>query len=251
MKKKISIIGCLLSLCLLLLCPIAVLADGSQIYDYAGILSDSDISRLSEEIDRAETYTGWHICVGTTDDAGGLSTMAYADRLYEECYGINTDGISLVIDLDNRQYYISTSGAATDAINRSTEKILDAGESAISAGNYYGCLSNMLSTAVQLEVESHPHLSFGKFLVALVLGLLGMFIPFGAVKKSYTAAAHAYVYDRHANSRVSIARRADDFVREVVTKRRIDRDRGSSGGGGGGTHVSSGGGTHGGGGRSF
>ena len=48
--------------------------------------------------------------------------------LYDELFGINTDGIALLIDMQNRRVHVSTSGAAISAIrDRDIEAIIDAG----------------------------------------------------------------------------------------------------------------------------
>ncbi len=238
------------SLLVSVLATTRIYAATQAVYDAAGVLDDDEINDLTSQAQDATEVTGWNIVLGTTDDAGGRTTMAYADDLYDETFGINTDGIAIVIDLDNRNYYISTSGNAINTINGDRiERVLDAGYEDMLDGYYADALSAMLKKAVKYKVDENPHLAAGDFVLASIIAAGVFFAVVGITAGRYHLKWGTYSYDYHKEGKVQVTSKEDKFVNEVVTHHRIHTE--SSGGGGGGTHMSSGGGVHGGGGRSF
>lgn len=229
-----------------------IYAAAAPVYDGAKVLSDSEISDLTKQSEDAAETTGWNVILATTDDAQGKTTMAYADDLYDVTFGINTDGIAIVIDLDNRSYYISTSGSAINTVSGDrVERVLDAGYEDMKDGYYADALSAMLKKAVSYKVNEKPHFSTGDFVLASVLAAGVFFTVIGITAGRYRLKWGTYSYDYHKEGKVQVTRKEDRFVNEVVTHHRIHTESSGGGGGGGGTHVSSSGGTHGGGGRSF
>ncbi len=238
------------SLLVSILASTRIYGAAQAVYDEADVLAAYEISDLTSQAEEATEVTGWNIVLGTTDDAGGRTTMAYADDLYDETFGINTDGIAIVIDLDNRNYYISTSGNAINTINGDRiERVLDAGYSDVLDGYYADALSAMLKKAVQYKVNEKPHFSPGDFVLASIVAAGVFFAVVGITAGRYRLKWGTYSYDYHKEGKVQVTSKEDKFVNQVVTHHRIRTE--SSGGGGGGTHMSSGGGIHGGGGRSF
>lgn len=92
-------------------------ADIQRVYDQADLLSDIEIAQLEEQIQALRNELTLDIVIVTTSDSGGKSTRAYADDFYDyNGFGTGSeyDGILLLIDMDNRETYISTTGAAID-----------------------------------------------------------------------------------------------------------------------------------------
>ncbi|MBQ6441418.1 MAG: TPM domain-containing protein [Lachnospiraceae bacterium] len=255
-KRKIQLRMMLLAVLLLaasllvsIFATTKIYAAASLVSDDADVLEDYEISDLSDQAEEATAETGWNVILATTDDAGGRTTMEYADDLYDQTYGINTDGIAIVIDLDNRNYYISTSGSALNTINGDkVERVLDAGYDDVLNGYYADALSAMLKKAVKYKENEKPHLSSGDFVLAGLLAAGVFFAVVGITAGRYRLKWGTYSYDYHKEGKVKVTQKEDKFVNEVVTHHRIQTE---SSGGGGGTHMSSGGGIHGGGGRSF
>ncbi len=245
----LAILLLIASLLVSILATTKIYAASTTVYDEADVLEDYEISDLTTQAEDASEVTGWNIILATTDDTGGRTTMAYADDIYDEAFGINTDGISIVVDLDNRNYYISTSGNAINTISGDRiERVLDAGYEDVKDGYYADALSAMLKKAVQYKVNEKPHLSSGDFVLASVIAAGVFFAVVGITAGRYHLKWGTYSYDYHKEGKVQVTSKEDQFVNEVVTHHRIHTE---SSGGGGGTHMSSGGGMHGGGGRSF
>ena len=226
-----------------------IYAAAPVVADDADVLEDDEINDLADQAEGAAAETGWNIILATTDDAGGRTTMEYADDLYDQTFGINTDGIGIVIDLDNRNCYISTSGSAINTIyGDRIERVLDAGYDDLVDGYYADALSAMLKKSVAYKANEKPHLGAGDFALAGILAAAVFFLTVGITAGRYHLKWGTYSYDYHKEGKVKVTQKEDRFVNEVVTHHRIQTE---SSGGGGGTHMSSGGGIHGGGGRSF
>ena len=246
----------------------------AEVFDYAMLLSESEIADLEMQIADMKEKTDWDIFAVTTDYAEGKSTMAYADDFYDEYTAEDSDGILVLIDMDNREIYISTCGEAirylTDA---RIERVLDDGYYYVSNGDYASCLSAMLSTAeyyydaginenqYNYDVETGAVSEYRVltwmevvplFFLAVIVGLA---IFFG-VKRSYKMKGGRYDYPYMKYGKLDITAHEDRFIRQHTTHHRIQTD--SHGGGGGrsssgrsSTHRSSSGRSHGGGGRKF
>ena len=245
----------------------------NYVFDYAGLLSLEDLYELETQIADMKEKTSWDIFAVTTDDAEGKSAMAYADDFYDERTAEDSDGILVLIDMDNREIYVSTCGKAirylTDA---RIDRVLDDGFYYVSEGEYASCLSAMLSTTeyyfdagIQQNqynydtetgaVSEYRALTWMEvvpvFFLAVVVGLA---IFFG-VKKSYSMKGGRYEYPYMKYGKLDLTSHQDQFLRAHTTHHRIQTDSGSSGGrsssGRSSTHRSSSGRSHGGGGRKF
>ena len=240
--------------------------------DEAGLLSDDEVVRLEEQIIAFVEKTGWNIGAVTIDDALGLSTAQYADSCYNEWAGVDTDGFLLLIDMENREIYISTSGIAIRYLyDTRIEDILDEGYYYISNGEYANCLEAMIRTAEHYYEEGIPQdqynydvetgaiseyrvLTLTEIVISLVIAALaGLGIYFG-VSKSYSLKCDKYDYPIAKYGRVNLISKEDHFIRKHITQQRIQKDTNSGGSSSGGHRSSvhsSGGGSHGGGGRKF
>ena len=72
--------------CLMLSVGAAVSAQaaGRQVYDDAGLFSDSEISELTEAANVAEEETGWDLMLLTVNDSSVGSTQSYAEEKFNE-----------------------------------------------------------------------------------------------------------------------------------------------------------------------
>lgn len=219
--------------------------------DAADLLTDAEESALLEQIEELENATGWMIFVLTTADAGGRSSQAYADD-YVDTHAFEQDGVCYLIDMDNREVAISTTGKAISVINdNAVEDILDAGYGRLSSENYSGCFRNMMEETLDCYKSSLPGLSVIDIVVALIAALAAGGITGGVIIGSYRLKFDSYYYDYKKNSRVHLVEKEDRLVNEFVTHHHIERSSSGSSGSGSTTHKSSGGGTHGGGSRKF
>ncbi len=230
------------------------------IYDDAGLLSDEEEEALSSEIQTIEAEKTYHVLVVTTEDTQGKDTAAYADDFFEEHNGDGTagSGILFLIDMQNRQVYISTGGetvirAFTD---KKIDMMLDRIYEAVSAGEYYqSCEVFLEEVSSCVPVEEGKETSDGIPVWVLLLGsiVIGRVIVFFMTRRrggKVVAGVNNY-FDAGAAREII---HEDRYMNRVITKRKIEKhndDDGPKKMGGSSVHRSSGGTTHGGGGRGF
>lgn len=112
MKKLFSILILLVFVSTLLL---PVLAVGPYVSDNAGILTSACVQVLEEECLSFRDEYGMELAYLTVDSLGGRSAMNYADDYFERHYG--SDGILFLIAWAEREWYISTTGAAIQVLS--------------------------------------------------------------------------------------------------------------------------------------
>ena len=245
----------------------------SYVYDYAGLLSYDEISELDRQITDMREKTDWDIFAVTTYDTDGKSSVAFADDFYDACTTEDSDGILVLIDMDNREIYISTSGKAIRYLTDSRiERVLDEGFYYVSDGEYASCLSAMLSTAEYFydsgipqdqynydvetgAVSEYRTLTWMEVVPVLFLALGVGLVIYIVVVKSYSMKGGRYDYPYMKYGKLNLIDQEDHFIRQNVTHQRIQTNTGGrSGGHSSGrssTHRSSSGRSHGGGGRRF
>jgi len=140
----------MLSMSLFGVVSIPVLADDTYtgVYDNTGLLTEEEKEELSTEIETLERQKGYHILVVITEDLQGKDATAYADDFFEEYNGDGTSGagILLLMDMENGDIIISTSGEAvietfTDA---RIDELLDGVYGEAVNGNFYGGCQSFL-----------------------------------------------------------------------------------------------------------
>lgn len=278
-----------LLLCLMILTIVGVACGfdsaAQKVYDDADLLSDTEEETL-KEFTAAAQRAEQDLIVVTTADSLGKSAMAYADDFYDE-HGFgyektNGSGVLFLIDMDNREIYISTAGTAIEQYtDMEIDRTLDRLMAPMADGDYYGACTEFIQAAEEcltggdtaqnghydadtdrfVEKEQiplwkqalAPQRLFANFMVALVISAVAVFFIGRKRKTKMSVGNHTYL----KNGRVSYRERSDRFTHTTVVTRHIPKDNIGSGGGhssGGGfssSHVSSGGHSHGGGGRSF
>ena len=88
-------------------------ADTPYVYDQGNLFSYSEADEISEKIESLTDSCDMTFAVVTTLDAEGKSAQEYADDFYDEHgLGVGDDysGMLYLIDLDNGELYLSTSG---------------------------------------------------------------------------------------------------------------------------------------------
>lgn len=276
MKK----LNCKMGLLLLFLCiflpGILALAEEEQIFDQAELLDSRQIQQIREQTDLLREKHQMNFVIVTTNDAMGKDTEDYADDFYMD-HGFydngKAGGLTLLIDMDNRQVWISTAG---DMIYYLTDdriqEVIDRGYEQLKNGEYAACFLNMLEGAADYVEEGIPSDLYirdtetGKIVkyrsilpweaaLAVAIALAAAAGAAVWVVGSYRMKWGTYKYPYESKSSMKLYVKNDRFVNQVVTTRHIPRNPPPSGGGGGGsvssTHSSSGGGTFGGGGRGF
>lgn len=290
--KRWLMVLMVLAAAMTLLCGYSSLDE--KIFDGADLLDARQEQSLQEEITQLAGDLSLDIIIVTTDDAGGKDAQDYADDFYDEhAFGYEQahgSGILFLIDMDNREYYISTAGQAIAMYtDREIDIMLDDEiRSYMLDGDFYGACEEFLrcvkvygtnsdvaengywdsssDTFVQYsEAELRANaraarlkkvLSLGGILsrlgISLIIGAVGVGIM--AIRVRHNSAPGGRVYMKPGSEH--IRERRDFKVNTTVTTRHIEKNHGNSGGGGGGSsfsssHSSGGGHSHGGGGRGF
>lgn len=216
--------------------------------DAAMLFDEEENKEISGKLKQLAEDTGCAFAVVTTDDAQGRSSMNYADDYYDALYD-DADGVLYLIDMDNRNIWISTSGSMirknSDA---DIDAVIDAGYDELRAGKYGSCILKMLKK--QRKVLGLRSLEWYEALIAAVLGVLAAVLTGGIIVGKYKLKFDKYQYSYNDNGALKLTVREDRLVNQIVTHRKIVKNTGSSGGHSS-THTSSSGNTHGGGGRSF
>jgi uncharacterized protein len=271
-KSKFTVLACVFLLLLLLAQPVH--AEKDLVVDLADVFSGSEIAQLADEARRLGESYNMDIVIVTTDDARGKTARAFADDFFDEHgYGVGDDysGILFLIDYDNREAYVSTSGMAIRYLtDQRIELVLDAViDGGLADGNPFGAANAFLTATagfLQAGIPSDQHTVDERFnTLTPAEGVIG-FIASGAVflfsffttRRQYRGKDQKAVFEFRRNSIANLGIVQDQLVKSFVTSRirptqPVNRTgSGSSMGGGRSTvHRSSGGRTHGGGGRKF
>ncbi len=246
----------------------------------AKIFDDYDYLTSYEEgviLDKAKDYaqiTGFNIIFVISDDIGSDKSdngvMAYADDVYDETCGINTDGILLLINNDTKYDWISTSGACINYYSDyRIELLFDAIYDDIVDG-YYGdaCLgfvnaalkhynAGKANNQVGLDFGGSTHIELDLDVVVTAIFPIGVMTLIVSIIL-YNCLASPYKLKKATTNRyvmqnsLRLSCNVDESKGYVTTRTYSPRSSGSSGRSGGGrssTHRSRSGGRHGGGGR--
>lgn len=250
-------------------------AGGALVDDRADLLTASEEDQLQSSAKTLADSTGYDYFVVTTDDAGGKEARDYAEDYYMD-HKTTLDGVIYLIDMDNREVYIATSGIMRYYLDDERwNQALDDAYNYVVDGEYAKAFSAMLSDTEQYlkagirdktytvdentgkvtyyETPKEYSLELYEILGSLLLGLLAAALIFGITVGKYKMKIGNYSYSYRDNSQLKLHRRTDTLVNKVVTHRRIPKEDSSSGGGGHSStvHTGSGGNSFGGGGRKF
>ena len=239
-----------------------------HVVDQADILTSQEEQAIGNRIEEMSEKWKQDFVVVTTYDAEGKDSEEYADDYYDD-HGYQENGILYLVDLDNSNVWISTSGSMIRFLTDSRiDRVIDAGYSQLKSQNYgegflamldqtdtymeAGILDNQYTYDVETgKVNRHYGLTAGEIIVALLVGLACGGIFFGVINARYKMRTGTYTYPFREKGKIQLIRRDDIFVNQTVTRRRIERNPPSGGGGRSSVHTSGSGRSHGGGGRSL
>ena len=280
MKKLISV---LLILLLLLSLPLSALATESEapwVVDNAGLLTAEEQSALMNKIQTLRDELELEIVIVTTYGTGSKNVQVYADDFYDQNgygYGKTDSGILLLLDMEAREWYMSTCGEAIYIFTDYGLSLLgDELVRWLSQAMYYegfdlwvDSLSSYVDAYrngtpvdgyVQPDDYESPNgdeivyydepLFKHPFLVALIVGLVSALITvIVMVSKMNTAKLQTNAGNYLKKGSFRMHRHTDQFLYSQVTKRSKPKESTSSGGSS--VHRSSGGVSHGGRGGKF
>lgn len=263
MKKQLS--GILFAVLLCLLAVFPSFASGPRVVDEANLLTSSEEADLTAKLDEISERQKLDVVVVTVNTLDGKTPQAFADDYYDYNdygFGAGNDGILLLVSMEDRDWYITTTGfgitAFTDAgIDYISEQFL----SYLSDGDYAEAFEvyadqcdkfvTQANTGEPYDVDNLPHepLSVIWIPISLLVGLIIALISVGVMKGQLKTvrrepAANSYVVDGSMN----VTENRDFFLYRNVTRRLKPKDDDK---GGSSTHTSSSGTSHGGGGGKF
>ena len=253
----------IISSCLLTPLPVAATLDTSlKVYDGAGLFNAEQIATLSKTAQEISKQQQIDLVIVTVNSTEGKSAMAYADDFYDYNgfgYGPNASGLLLLIDMEERILWITTTGEAIDLFNDSAiDTVLDAVYDSASSGNFYNAGRTFLSQADShisserlAQLPLHKRFSvIERLLFSILIGFgvaaLVMFVMVKRHRRSLALppAAHTYLQD----GREQFTKKEDVFINTRTSSVPIPS---KTSGGGTSTHRGSSGTRHGGGGRKF
>ncbi len=260
-------------------------ASETRVFDGAGLFSRSEIEELEAAIAETRDEAGFDAAVMTTDDAEGKSARMYAADRYDELglgEGSDHSGVMYLIDMDNREIYLLTTGKAIRILTDDRiDAVLDAAYEEVSNGDYAASAETALENVVYYakkgvvsgqynydeetgRISVYRSVSVIEFLTALIISAVVAGGAAMAVKREYNMevtpsqlANYNMAYRESSDFRV--ANHADHLLGTFVTTMLIANAVSNAGHGGhsGGssgrstTFHGSSGRSHGGGGRKF
>lgn len=247
--------------------------DMDKVYDFADLLTPDEENILYQKVIDYIDKTNYDLVLVTTLDNPKTSAREYADDFFDYNYfGKNEtyDGVVILIDLDTRELYVSTSGYAIKMYNNiKIDNILDSGYEYITEEKYYDTFNSMIISLTKNYSTTYPddnsdlvinefgeayyikHIPYSLVIIlAGIITLIVSLVLYFLTRLKITKADTISYLKSH-----EIKQKEDNFVNSIVTHtiRSSSSSSGSSSSRGGGSsfHTSSSGRSHGGGGRKF
>ena len=269
MKKKIVMVMFTLLFCMVTTFPALAASDMPRLVDNADLLSNTEESALLEKLDEISERQQMDVVVVTTQTIDGKSPGEYADNFYDYNgygFGNEADGILLLINMEDRDWYITTTGYGITAItDAGREYISEQFLSDLGEGKYADAFTTyadlcdefitQAKTGSPYDVGNLPKKPFDfgmHFIIAFAIGLVAAVVATNIMKAKlktvrFQSAAREYVRSGSMN----VNEQKDLFLYTHVDRHRKPEPEENNATGGSSTHISSSGRTHGGGGGKF
>ncbi len=273
MKKKLFPV--IFALLLLAIPAFPAFAESNvlRLLDEDDLLTDDEETELMDKLDEISERQQVDIVVAVVHTLDGSTPMEYADDYYDYNgygFGAGKDGILFLISMEERDWYISTTGFGITAVtDAGREYMAEQFLGDLSDGEYAAAFTTFAElcddfitqarTGEPYDVDHLPEEPFGilgnlviSFLIAFLISLIATGIMRGKLK-SVRSQTSADSYLKEGSMRLT--RKDDLFLYSHVDRREKPKENnsGSTGAPSGGsrTHTSSSGETHGGGGGKF
>ena len=262
MKKKILIL--LFVLIFVFPFSLCVQAESvpSRLIDNADLLTQSEEAALLSTLNEISERQKLDIVVLTVESLNGKSPRKYADDYYDY-NGYAFDGVLLLVAMESRDVYISTSGYGINAFtDAGITRIINIIEDDLGEADYIGAFHTFASLCDDYvtKAKSGTPYDTGNFpksdydflkslLISLVIGLVIALIVTGIMASKLKSVRFRYgASDYMKKDSFALTNSRDIYLYRNVT-RRLKPQNDSSGGSS--THRSSSGRSHGGGGGKF
>jgi len=212
------------------------------IEDDADLLSEDEEEDLSEEM---KYITAYGNVAFKSIDSNSSTAKKYAEDYYYSNFR-NDSGAVFLIDMDNRQLIISSSGEMYKTLTvAKTNTITDNTYRYASRGDYYGCAAEVfreINALLQGQTIAQPMKYISNAILALIIAMLIFFI---VVNRSVSLKRRSMDSIMEGTAKAFIAAGAASAIYRRETKKYSPVSRGGGGGfsgGGGGGGFSGGGG---------
>lgn len=249
-NQIIVLLTIVVSMCLM--CGISVSAEeySAVICDDYDVLTNEQEGELTQYLYNKSKEANVNIAVVITNEISQSGVMDYADVYEENLFGIDSNSILYLINMNDGYDWLSCSGTAIDYYPQSTIDYILQNTSGIYLMNensmdFYGAIQQYGNLVV--SEQNLPMSTFGKVAISFVVGLIISVIVCLIIASGYKfhATTDSSVYTNNVNGGgINFIQRKDTFMRTYTTK--VARSENNSSGTH--THTSSGGGTHSGGG---
>lgn len=220
--------------------------------DNANLYTDEQEQTLMQEQQELCDYTGWNIAVITTDidfPTDGSKAIDYAESRYKEIYGsYSASGILYLIDTGYRQFAIGgdpdvnyfNDARVQNMIKRCNEKYY-AYDDMGNVETYFECVREVYDKGYFTDSESSSS-SIGIAVIAgLIGGIAAAAIGIGIVISRYKFHSKTSAANYIRSGGVEMYRKNDIYLRETVTRTKIESSSGGSHGSSGGHSMGGGG----------
>lgn len=237
-KKLICIVLCLL-MCAVLILPVS--AKSSQVLDIAAVMTNEEAISLADQLPDC----GLDVVILTVPNLMGSTAEEFADDFYDN-NGYGENGVLFLLDMGSRQWHISTSGTAIEALSdRDLMKIEESVIPYFSEGRFYDGFCRFLDILpdyLSNDADSGINILLSLLIGAAVAGIAVLVMRGTMNTKKPQHSAEGYTVDNSYHLRQHL----DLFLYSNITKRARPKENSSSS-----THRSSSGRSHGGRGGSF
>lgn len=270
MFKRATVVFLLCALMVFAYLPMALAYQSANVEDRLNLLTEEQVQELQPRIENTSLQHNLDLAVVITDDTGGKSSRDFADDYYDSNgFGIGEDysGLLLLINMKDREVWISTTGRAIDIFTDARiNGMVDAITGFLSDGNYnQACIEfvnqvgNYAAQGVpagQHRINTDPGTYMERvmrqiqsplvYIIPLVIAIIATVLASLSSKGKVTINNRTY----EEKDSFQLIGTKDEFIRESITQMKIPNNPGGSGGGSS-THTGSSGRTHGGGGGRF
>lgn len=131
--------------------------DRASVDDMADLLSDEEEQELLSLAEEISLDNNMDIRVVTTDDTGGKTTRSFSDDYFESLTD-TYEGACYLIDMDNREFYLTTEGRMIWYLNDDRrDTILDNAYEYASSGDFDAVFRSMLSDTKRFLKQGVEH----------------------------------------------------------------------------------------------
>ncbi len=245
-KLLISVLAIAITLC----CCLTIYASSPLLIDQANLLDLNEFETISVELEQLQNKYDVDVVILTVETVGSKSMRAYADDYYDY-NGYSDDGVLLLIAMEEREMYISTTGDCIDAFtDYDIETICDDIWYDLSEGEYaqaFQCFIQNCDDQLNVYVNGEPFKPLETVCVALVVGFVIALIVVSVMKSQLKSVAFQKSANNYAKMEtLKLTNSTDLFLYRNI--RRVAKPQNNSSSS---THRSSSGRSHGGGGRGF